>query len=30
MNREKLAQMERAIAADYGNIAGMTVLDNVQ
>lgn len=26
MNREKLAQMERAIAADYGNIAGMTVL----
>ena len=26
MNREKLAQMERAIAADYGNIAGVTVL----
>ena len=28
MKQEKIAEMERAIAADYANIAGMVVLKN--
>ena len=28
MKQEKIAEMERAIAADYANIAGMIVLKN--